>query len=145
MDGMTSTAHREPVPATRLLIVDDHRDFRRQARALLESEGLCVVGEAGDGVSAVDEAATLVPDVVLLDIGLPDIDGFEVARRLAALDVPPLVVLISSRDRVTYGTRLDTSRTAGFVRKDDLSADAIAALVPIVRCPPPALPDGHAA
>ena len=72
--------------------------------------------------------------MVLLDIGLPDIDGFEVARRLAALDVPPLVVLISSRDAATYGARLDASRSAGFVRKDDLSADAIAALVPIVRC-----------
>ena len=144
-DAMTGNAHRDSSRATTLLIVDDHRDFRRQARALLESEGLCVAGEAGDGVSAVDEAATLAPDIVLLDIGLPDIDGFEVARRLAALDSPPKVVLISSRDRVTYGTRLDTSRTAGFVRKDDLSAEAIAALVPIVRCTRPAPPDRDAA
>jgi len=103
------------------------------------------VGEAGDGVSAVDEAATLVPDIVLLDIGLPDIDGFEVARRLAVLDSPPKVILISSRDAATYGPRLGASKTAGFVRKDDLSSDAIAALVPVVRCGDAALPDGDAA
>lgn len=133
MHTMTNNVPRDAGHVTRLLLVDDHRDFRREARALLESEGICVVGEAGDGASAVDEAATLVPDVVLLDIGLPDLDGFEVARRLAVLEDPPDVVLISSRDAATYGARIDTSGTAGFVRKDDVSADAIAALVRVVR------------
>jgi DNA-binding NarL/FixJ family response regulator len=118
---------------TRFLIVDDHGDFRRQARALLEAEGLFVVGEAVDGSSALDEVAALRPDVVLLDIGLPDIDGFEVAARLAGSDPAPGVVLISSREAATYGGRVAASTAAGFVRKDDLSADAIAELIPVAR------------
>ena len=144
MVAMTRSARTEPGQVTRFLLVDDHRDFRRQARALLESEGICVVGEAGDGISAVDEAATLQPDVVILDIGLPDIDGFEVARRLAALETPPLVILISSREAATYGTRVALSRTAGFVRKDDLSAATLGALVPVVGCRPTTGPGGGA-
>jgi DNA-binding NarL/FixJ family response regulator len=132
MVAMTSSAHAGPGPATRFLLVDDHPDFRRQARALLEAEGIFVVGEASDGTSAVDEAATIRPDVVILDIGLPDIDGFEVARRLAALETPPLVILTSSREAATFGIRVASSGTAGFVRKDDLSAAAIGALVPLV-------------
>lgn len=119
--------------ATTFLIVDDHADFRRQARALLEAEGLRVVGEAADGRSALIEVEALRPDVVLLDIGLPDIDGFEVALRLAAPGGAPGIVLTSSRDAATYGGRLASSSAAGFVRKDDLSAEAVAALVPIVR------------
>ena len=117
---------------TSFLIVDDHADFRREARALLEAEGLWVVGEAADGQSALDETVALRPDVVLLDIGLPDIDGFEVAQRLAASTPSPGVVLISSRDASAYGGRIASSRAAGFVRKDNLSADAISALVPVV-------------
>jgi DNA-binding NarL/FixJ family response regulator len=118
--------------ATSVYLVDDHGGFRREARALLESEGLWVVGTAAEGRSAVEEVARLQPDVVLLDIGLPDVDGFEVASRLAALDAPPLVILISSRDAATYGDRVALSPAAGFVRKDDLSAAALAALVPLV-------------
>ena len=121
---------------TSFLIVDDHADFRREARALLEAEGLWVVGEAGDGQSALDETLALRPDVVLLDVGLPDIDGFEVARRLAASAPSPGVVLISSRDESAYGGRIAASEVAGFVRKDNLSADAISALMPVVRRTP---------
>jgi DNA-binding NarL/FixJ family response regulator len=116
--------------ATTLLIVDDHDDFRRQARALLEAEGLVVIGEAADGRTALQAAAALRPDVVLLDVGLPDVDGFEVARQLAAAAWSPRVVLISSREAGTYGARLAGAAAAGFVRKDDLSAAAIAALLP---------------
>ncbi len=129
----TRSPQHEPAPVTRFLIVDDHSDFRRQARALLEAEGLLVVGEAADGSSALDEVAALRPDVVLLDIGLPDIDGFEVAAQLAGSDPPPGVVLISSREAATYGGRVAASAAAGFVRKDDLSADAIAELIPVSR------------
>jgi CheY-like chemotaxis protein len=119
-----------PGDRTTLLIVDDHGDFRRQARALLEAEGLEVVGEAADGWSALAAAAALRPALVLLDIALPDIDGFEVAARLAASEAAPGVVLISSRDAATYGGRIAASPVAGFVRKDDLSAEALAGLAP---------------
>ncbi len=114
---------------TTFLIVDDHPSFRQQARALLESEGLTVIGEADDGATALRAVRELRPDVVLLDIGLPDIDGFAIAERLAAEGSPPRVVLISSREAATYGPRLALSRVMGFIQKDDLSAAALAALL----------------
>jgi DNA-binding NarL/FixJ family response regulator len=114
---------------TTFLIVDDHPSFRQQARALLESEGLTVIGEADDGVSALRAVRELRPDVVLLDIGLPDIDGFAIAERLASEAAAPRVVLISSREAATYGPRLAMSRTRGFIQKDELSAAALAALL----------------
>ena len=114
---------------TTILIVDDHALFREEARALLETEGLIVVGEAENGLAALDATRHLHPDVVLLDIGLPDIDGFTVALRLAAEATPPRVVLISSREGSTYGGRLVTSPAVGFVQKDDLSAARIQALL----------------
>ena len=114
---------------TTFLIVDDHTAFRQQARALLEAEGLQVIGEAGDGPSAIDAVRVLRPDVVLLDVGLPDLDGFAVACRLAEEPVPPRVILISSREAWTFGPRLATSPTIGFIRKDDLSAAALEALL----------------
>jgi DNA-binding NarL/FixJ family response regulator len=126
---------QDPEHVTTLLIVDDHHDFRREARSLLEAEGLRVIGEASDGASALAEVASLRPDVVLLDIGLPDLDGFEIAARLADHDPAPGVVLISSRDAATYGGRVAASGVAGFLRKDDLSAAAIGDLVPITRVP----------
>lgn len=114
---------------TTFLIVDDHAAFRQQARALLESEGLTVVGEADDGQSALAAVRDLHPDVVVLDIGLPDDDGFAVAERLAEVQPPPRVVLVSSRDATTYGPRLQASPSVGFLRKDDLSAAALTSLL----------------
>lgn len=113
----------------RTLMVDDHPGFRALARQLLELEDFQVVAEAGSGADALDLAARLTPDLVLLDIGLPDIDGFEVARRLAALQPAPLVVLISSRDRSAYRTRLAGSPVRGFLPKGELSAAAVANLI----------------
>jgi CheY-like chemotaxis protein len=81
----------------RVLIVDDHDDFRAVARALLESEGFEVVGEAADGAGAVAAAGALSPGVVLLDVHLLDADGFAISRRPATLPAPPVVVLVSSR------------------------------------------------
>jgi DNA-binding NarL/FixJ family response regulator len=130
------TSHTPPdgsTHVTRFLIVDDHQEFRREARALLESEGLRVVGEAADGHAALAVTEELQPDIVLLDIGLPDVDGFEVAARLAGRDPAPGIVLISSRDASTYGGRVARSPVAGFLRKDDLSAAAIAELVHFTR------------
>jgi DNA-binding NarL/FixJ family response regulator len=99
--------------ARTVLIVDDHAPFRALARALLQLDGFEVVGEAGDALSALDAVRRLQPNVVLLDIQLPDLDGFEVARR----------------DRSAYRRRLAESSACGFIAKSDLSGAAVAALV----------------
>jgi DNA-binding NarL/FixJ family response regulator len=125
--------HRELVeqlrPAWRVLVVDDHPSFRRCARSLLEAEGFDVVGEAGDGAAALAAAAELAPELVLLDIQLPDIDGFEVAKRLLAGQADLEIVLISSRDRAQYGPLIEASGARGFVSKGDLSGAAIVSLL----------------
>jgi DNA-binding NarL/FixJ family response regulator len=112
----------------RFLVVDDHAGFRATARRLLEAEGWSVVGEAADGASALAAAATLRPDAVLLDIGLPDIDGFAVAEQLG-LDRAVEVVLISSRDRGAYSGRIASSVAVGFIAKADLDGDSLRALL----------------
>ena len=108
---------------TTVLIVDDHEPFRAAARRMLETEGFRVVGEAGDGASGIALARDLRPDVVLLDVLLPDASGFDVADRLE--DVPSTVVLVSSRGRADFGRRLRESRAAGFVTKDRLSGSRL--------------------
>jgi DNA-binding NarL/FixJ family response regulator len=105
---------------TTVLIVDDHPSFRSVARMLLETEGYEVVGEAPDGEVALELAGELRPDVVLLDLGLPGIDGFEVARRL---EPGPAIVLVSSRDPRDIGP-LEGS-VKGFIAKAELSGDAL--------------------
>ena len=112
-----------------MLIVDDHAAFRASARALLQAEGFDVVGEAADGAGAVEAVAVLRPEIVLLDIQLPDLDGLAVAERLAAGQDAPAVVLISSRDAAAYGPRLHEARARGFIPKSGLSGEALAALV----------------
>jgi len=108
-----------------ILIVDDHAAFRHEARHLLEAEGFTVIGEAGDGAAALLLATAERPDVLLLDIGLPDIDGFAVADRLASIHPPIRVILTSSRDEAIYGARVRDATSLGFVRKDELSGGAI--------------------
>ena len=112
-----------------VLIVDDHDGFRRDARALLEADGFEVVGEAADGESAVGAATRLRPGLVLLDIQLPDIDGFEVTARLRDGAAGPVVVLISTRDRADYGPRVERCGARGFIPKAELSAAAIRSLL----------------
>jgi DNA-binding NarL/FixJ family response regulator len=112
-----------------VLIVDDHPGFRGWARTVLQAEDFGVVGEAADGAAAIQAAAALRPDVVLLDVQLPDINGFEVAERLHDDGAGGAVVLISSRDAADYGTRIATSPAAGFLAKADLSGAALAALL----------------
>jgi DNA-binding NarL/FixJ family response regulator len=115
--------------ATTVLIVDDHAAFRASARMLLEEEGFEIVGEAADGGSAVEQAAALSPDLVLLDVHLPDIDGFEVASRVIRSDSGPAVILISSRDGGDLEPRVQSSGARGFVSKADLSGDSLRALL----------------
>ena len=112
-----------------VLIVDDHAEFRSQARRLLDAAGFEVVGEAENGTSAVESARRLQPAIVLLDVQLPDFDGFEVARRLAEAGVDAATVLISTRDGSAYRRRLAVSPALGFIPKSELSGAALAKLV----------------
>jgi DNA-binding NarL/FixJ family response regulator len=121
--------HRELLedlrPARRVLVVDDHPSFRRCARTLLANEGFEVVGEAEDGATALTLAEELEPELVLLDIQLPDVDGFEVASRLLEREPGLRIVLVSSRDRDAYGSRIEASGARGFVAKADLSGASL--------------------
>jgi DNA-binding NarL/FixJ family response regulator len=115
--------------APTVLIVDDHPTFRLTARLLLEAEGYEVVGEAGDGGDAVLKAADLAPQVVLLDVQLPDMDGFTVAARLTGGEDGPVVVLTSSRDGADFGPLIERSGARGFIPKAELSGERLKALV----------------
>jgi DNA-binding NarL/FixJ family response regulator len=108
--------------------VDDHAGFRGFARRLLEAGGFEVVGEAEDGASAVAAVEELRPELVLLDVVLPDTDGFAVAERLAESGNGPVVVLTSSREAAEFGSRLRRASARGFIHKDDLSSAAVAAV-----------------
>jgi CheY-like chemotaxis protein len=113
-----------------VLIVDDHPSFRATARAVLEAEGFEVVGEARDGAEAVELAAALHPEVVLLDVQLPDQTGFEVAAALAAMNGSgPAIVLVSCRDAYDYGALIAQYGARGFVPKGELSGAAVRALL----------------
>jgi len=116
---------------TRVLVVDDHAPFRRLARALLAAEGFDVIGESSDAAGAIEAARRLRPDLVLLDVRLPDEDGFEVAEKLMDGLVPaPVVVLCSTREASSYRSRIATTRAAGFIAKRDLTGAALRAFVP---------------
>jgi DNA-binding NarL/FixJ family response regulator len=113
-----------------VLIVDDHPSFRTSARMLLESEGYEVVGEAGDGQTALAAAERLRPDVVLLDVQLPDADGFDVAARITDGEGhAPAVVLTSSRDWSDSAELIVRSGARGFVPKDQLSGATVGELL----------------
>lgn len=110
---------------TRVLIADDHSGFRSQAVKLLETEGFEVLGCAADGSSALSMTADLQPDVLLLDIQLPDISGFEVARRLDTPGNASAIVLISTRELSDYGGDVEAAPVKGFITKAELSGAAI--------------------
>jgi DNA-binding NarL/FixJ family response regulator len=114
---------------TTVLIVDDHATFRASARLLLEAEGFEVIGEAADGGSAIEQTTSLAPDLVLLDVQLPDIDGFEVASRVTQADDAPAVILVSSRDGGDFGTMVKACGARGFVAKADLSGESLRAVL----------------
>jgi CheY-like chemotaxis protein len=115
--------------ATTVLVVDDNPGFRSRASLLLEAEGYEVIGEAADGHSALRAVQELKPDVVLLDVQLPDIDGIEVASQLTANGSGPAVVLTSSRDLADLGPVRDRCNVRGFIPKAELSGAALEALL----------------
>jgi len=127
--GHRSSFILDQAMAHTVLIVDDHPGYRA-ARTVLEADGFDVVGEAATGLEGVSEAARLRPQIVLLDIGLPDIDGVEVAQRItsAAGADAPAVVLISSRDGTGCDAIFAGCGARGFIPKAELSGDAITAL-----------------
>ena len=109
--------------------MDDDAGFRAAASALLEAAGFRVRAEADSGLAALREAAVHRPELVLLDVQLPDMDGFEVARRLQSGEAPPAIVLISTREAVDYGRRVPESGVAGFISKSRLSGGALRAIL----------------
>jgi DNA-binding NarL/FixJ family response regulator len=115
----------------RVLIVDDHPSFRASARVLLESEGFDVIGEAEDGASAITETLRLRPEIVLLDVQLPDTDGFDVAAQITAQDGSdrPAVILVSSRDSSDFGPLVSRCGAMGFVPKAELSGERLQELL----------------
>jgi DNA-binding NarL/FixJ family response regulator len=115
--------------ATTVLIVDDHASFRAVARKVLEREGYEVVGAARDGAAALAAVDELRPDVVLLDVQMPGMDGFEVAARLHAAGDPPAIVMVSSRDSGDFGGLVGRSGARGFIPKHALTGPALAALL----------------
>jgi CheY-like chemotaxis protein len=115
--------------STDLLLVDDDDAFRSTARALLTSAGFSVLAEAATGSDALATAAAISPALVLLDVQLPDIDGFEVARRLRAQSRPPAVVLISTREAIDYGRRIRDSGALGFITKSSLTPASLRAML----------------
>jgi DNA-binding NarL/FixJ family response regulator len=117
------------VNAQRVLIVDDHAGFRASARRLLECNGYEVVGEAADGAEALRLAEELDPDLVLVDIHLPDSDGRYVAGRISGSRKAPAVVLISSRDVADLGDSIERAGARGFISKAELSGESLAALL----------------
>ena len=117
------------VGTVRVLVVDDSSLFRRAAGHVLVEAGFEVVGAAEDGATALRLAAELRPDVVLLDIQLPDQDGFQVAAQLRRAPDPPAVVLVSSRSRSDYGGMVERSSAQGFLDKADLSGPRLRELL----------------
>ena len=110
----------------RIVIVDDDPSFLGGLRVLLESEGFDVVGEALNGLDGVAAANRLDPDIVLVDVNLPDIDGFEVVERLAEGEGGPPVVLTSIHSAGDFGTLVEKSRARAFITKADLTGEALA-------------------
>jgi DNA-binding NarL/FixJ family response regulator len=115
----------DAMAATTVLIADDHAGFRVRVRRMLESEGYLVVGEAADGAGCLDAVERLRPDLVLLDLQLPDASGFTIAAELTGADPAPAVVVVSTRDGADFAALAQRHGARGFVAKSELSRAAI--------------------
>jgi DNA-binding NarL/FixJ family response regulator len=111
----------------RCLIVDDSPSFRDVMHALLEAQGIDVVGGAGSGAEGLRQIAELRPDVALIDIDLGGEDGLALARSVhdGAVDVFPKVILISTHDESEFADLIEATSAAGFLSKTELSAAMI--------------------
>jgi CheY-like chemotaxis protein len=127
-DAVTGGLTMGTAPRT-VLIVDDHASVRAAARLGVEAAGLEIVGEAADGEGALAAVAAITPDVVLLDVQLPGLDGIAVAELLAARETAPCVVLMSSSEAASYGERLERAPVRGFIPKQRLTRRALAAIL----------------
>jgi DNA-binding NarL/FixJ family response regulator len=132
--GVIRTVHshdvcHDRVVAHTVVIVDDHPSFRASARAILEASEFEIVAEASDGAAALAAVAEHRPDVVLLDVQLPDMTGFEICALLDDRNGTPAIVLTSSRDLSDYGELVEHSCARGFLPKAELSGEALSALV----------------
>lgn len=113
-----------------VLIVDDHTTFRAMVRAVLEADGFEVVGDAADGGAGLAAVAALHPDLVLLDVRLPDGDGFSIAQQLSGRRDSPAVIVTSSSDDPRYPDLARRSGALGFVAKHDLCGTTLRSLLP---------------
>ncbi|MBF8778294.1 response regulator transcription factor [Pseudomonas fulva] len=104
---------------TTVLVVDDHPTVRLAVRMLLERERFIIVGEACDGSEAVTMARTLKPDVVILDIALPKLEGMEVIKRLKQMEPPPRIMVLTGQPADLYVRRCLDAGIAAFVNKDE--------------------------
>ncbi|MDQ1341755.1 MAG: hypothetical protein QG571_371 [Pseudomonadota bacterium] len=117
----------------RILLADDHALVRAGIRALLESlPGVEVVGETGDGLEAVEQVRRDPPDVILLDITLPGMNGLEAAARIAKLDVPTRVLMLSMHASAEYAARALAAGAAGYLNKDSAFDELATALEEIL-------------
>jgi DNA-binding NarL/FixJ family response regulator len=112
-----------------LVLVDDHAGFRQAVREMLTAAGWQVLGEASTGGAAPEMVMRLSPDLVLVDVMLPDTDGFAVAEDLAAADCRSAVVLISGHDRSDFEGRVRAAPVRGFLAKEMISGQALAQLL----------------
>jgi DNA-binding NarL/FixJ family response regulator len=117
------------VAMVRVLVVDDQAPFRRAMTCVVEeTDGFEVVGQATSGEESLEAAATLLPDLVLMDVNLPGIDGLEATRRLRAGDAPPVVLLLSTYDEDVAKDFVAESGAAGYVTKSAFGPDRLEAV-----------------
>jgi DNA-binding NarL/FixJ family response regulator len=116
-----------PVTNVRVLIVDDQLPFREASRMVVDmTDGFEVVGEAQNGLEALDLVAELGPDLVLMDVQMPGIDGIETTRRISALPDPPAVVVMSTHESGDYVGMAVAAGAIGFVPKSQFGFDTLA-------------------
>src|SRR6202048_373985 len=113
----------------RILLADDHTLIRSGLRLLVEQQAdLTVVGEAEDGRQAVALAASLKPDVAVLDIGMPNLNGIESAKQITQAESPPAVVVLSMHRDETYILRALKAGVRGYLLKDSAESDLVRAI-----------------